>query len=126
MELVPVDDGFASEHQGDRLEVRQREFFEPLQTADRIAHRAPSIARLGQDLASGCGEGPARRVKTAPPEGRYELSVRSGRGAGAACGARPSDSVPKKIARVTMRTTVWPRRTPEEKNAKGVSAARYS
>jgi hypothetical protein len=34
--------------------------------------------------------------------------------------------VPKKIARVTMRTTVWPRRTPDEKKAKGVSAARYS
>jgi hypothetical protein len=41
-------------------------------------------------------------------------------------GARPRESVPKKIARVTIRTTVWPKRTPELKNAKGVNAARYN
>jgi hypothetical protein len=56
----------------------------------------------------------------------YGVRVRSGGAAGTGLGVRPSERVPKKMPSVTTNTTAWPKRTPELKKAKGVSAARYS
>ena len=113
----------------DRLEVRQRELVEPLQAADGVDHRRPehSSSRPATSLSS--ADEPARRVKLSPARlmvKNYELSVRSGRGRGRPAERRPSDSVPKKMAKRHHENDGVAKKTPELKKAKGVSAARYS
>src|SRR5262245_34294965 len=110
---MPVDDGIATEHQAGGLEVHQREFVDALEAAN------PVVGHAGEGSLFGGLRGLRFRTqgRSSPRSGcdrlcRLQEAPAWGGSPGGLLGARPSESVPRKMPIVSTTTAACPRYAP--------------